>query len=480
MSKNSKIKGTVLVIDDEPDLLESYARILEAERYKCITTSDPFEASSLALSTRPDAVITDFKMPGKSGVDILRDVCADIPYVPVIIISAYATVEGVVEAVKLGAFDYLPKPFTSDQLIITVRRAVDQCRLYLENLTLKNKLHEDFFNHYLVGKHPRILKIIEMIEKVSAAKTNILLHGEQGVGKEQAARAIHKNSERANGPFVSIDSATLTRENLEAAPVVKGASGSADKPFISVFEAAEGGVLYLENIENLDIGVQAKLLKALQDKEMARQGGWKAVPIDIRMIASSARDLRDALNEGRFLEDLYYQLNIVKIEIPPLRHRKEDIGILSDHFLKEYARKENTRPKTLSSESLSKLMEYNWPGNISELRYVIETEASLSDSDTLALKNIPENAEPPGPLSGLTFKEAKRVWMRQFERQFLEDLLLMNKGNISQASEEAGIARMSLYRMLKRNDLTKLALRERSVEKGRLSDKGPETSGRSR
>ncbi|HEB71723.1 MAG TPA: sigma-54-dependent Fis family transcriptional regulator [Nitrospirae bacterium] len=477
MSENKKIKGTVLVIDDEPDLLESYARILEAGRYKCITTSDPFEASSLALSARPNAVITDFKMPGKSGVDILRDVRRQIPYVPVIIISAYATVEGVVEAVKLGAFDYLPKPFTSDQLIITVRRAVDQCRLYLENIALKDKLQEDFFNHHLVGKHPRILKIIKMIEKVSAAKTNILLYGEQGVGKEQVARAIHKNSERANGPFVPVDSATLTRENLEAAPV-KGANRSSDSQNKSVFEAAEGGVLYLEKIEDLDIGIQAKLLKALQDKETVRRGGWEAVRIDVRMIASSTRDLREALNDGQLREDLYYHLNILKIEIPPLRHRKEDIGILCDHFLKEYARREDTRPKTLSFESLSKLMEYNWPGNISELRDVIETEASLSNSDTLALKDIPENAQPPGPLSGLTFKEAKRVWMRQFERQFLEDLLLMNKGNISQASEEAGIARMSLYRMLKRNDLTKLALHERSVEKGRLSDEGPETGGR--
>lgn len=470
MSENEEIKGTVLVVDDEPDLLESYARILEAEQYKCVTTTDPFEVAGLALSIRPNALLTDYKMPGKSGVDILKEARNEMPHVPVIMISAYATVEGVVEAVKLGAFDYLPKPFSSDQLIITVRRAVDQCRLYLENIALKNKLHEDFFNHHLVGKHPRMLKIIEMIKKVSAAKTNILLCGEQGAGKEQVARAIHANSERSDRPFLPIDSASLTRENLEAAPA-KGANGQADTLGKCVFEAVDGGVLYLEKIEELDIGVQAKLLKALQDKETIRLGGWETATIDVRMIASSSCDLREMVKAGRFREDLYYHLNIMKIDIPPLRHRKEDIGILCDHFLKEYARKQDVRPKTLSLESLSKLMEYNWPGNVRELRAVMETAASLSDGDTLELKDIPENAQPPGPLSGLTFKEAKRVWMRQFEKQFLEDLLLMNKGNISQASEEAGIARMSLYRMLKRNDLTQLALHERSAEKGRLSDK---------
>ncbi len=479
MSENKEIKGKILIVDDEPDLLESCARILEGAQYECVTTSDPYEAVSLALSVRPNAVLTDYKMPGKSGMEILKGIHMALPYVPVVMISAYATVDGVVDAVKLGAFDYLPKPFSTDELVVTIRRAVDQCNLHLENVALKDRLREDFFNKYLVGKHPRMLKIIEMIEKVSATDTNILLHGESGVGKEQVAKGIHAQSKRAAKPFLLVGCATLTREALEAAPE-KSENMPDKRSHKSVFEAAEGGTLYLERIEDLDMVLQARLLKALQDKKTPRMGEWEMIPIDVRVIASSSRDLRKMMTAGKFREDLYYCLNIVKIDILPLRRRKEDIGILCGHFLKEYAREKKEKLKTLSHESLSKLMEYDWPGNVSELRGVIETAASLASGDMLEPHDIPENVLQSASLRGQTFKEAKRIWIRQFERNFLEDLLLVNKGNISQASEDAGIARMSLYRMLKRNNLTQLAIHERSMEKGRLAGKGAARGGRSK
>ncbi len=472
MHENRKTKGIVLLIDDEEDLLESCARILEDEGYECVTTTDSRNALELARRVRPWVVVTDYKMPGKNGVEILNEINGEFPDAPVVMISAYATTEGVVHAVKMGAFDYLTKPFSSDQLVVTIRRAFTQYRLKIENAALKIKLRNDFFNHYFVGKHPKFLGIVDLIKKVADTESNILIHGETGTGKELAARAIHIHSARSEHPFLVVDSKTLTKEMLEASP--RGdTDDSSSHAHKSVLEATHGGTLYLEKVEELDMGLQGRLLKILQDKKTQRRGEWDWVPIDVRIIASTTSDLHVATARQEFRENLYYFLNVVNIRIPSLRERKEDIGILCDIFLKRVAEKQNTPPKSIHHDTLAKLMEYEWPGNVRELRSVIEMTASVTMGQTLMVKDIPEHVRQASLISGLAFKEVKEKWLKRFEKQYLENLLLATNGNISKASEEAGIARMSLYRMIKRNDLTRLATHERSTRGDHPSDKGP-------
>lgn len=457
MREPTAVKPVALMIDDEPDLLESCARILEDEALEVVTTTDSAGALELARRVRPNVVVTDFKMPGKSGMDILREIRAEFPHTPVVMISAYATIPGVVDAVKLGAFNYLTKPFSSDQLIVVVRQALESNRLLTEIAELKGRLRDSFFESAFVGKHPRFLKVVEMIKKVAATNSSVLIHGETGAGKEMVGRAIHLHGPRADKPFIVVDCATLNQESLEAS----GAPGNGDGAPLSVFEAADGGTLYLEKAESLDLGMQARLLRIMQEKQIQLHGKWEWKPVDVRMIASATSDLHEAMVGKKFRENLYYCLSVVNIHIPLLRERKEDIGILCDHFLKSLAAREGSAPKTLSHETLTRLMEYDWPGNVRELKNVIETAAALCDGPALALGDLPEHIRETRALRGLSYREAKRRWLEQLERRYLENLLTTNKGNISRASEEAGIARMSLYRMLKRNNLSQLADMER-------------------
>lgn len=458
-----KNKEVILLVDDEPDLLENCTRILEEENYSCVTTTDSANVLELVRRHNPGTVVTDYRMPGKDGMEVLREIQADFPKIPVIMISAFATINGVVEAVKMGAFDYLTKPFSSDQLIITIRRALEQYRLQRENSSLKERLREDFFNHYFVGKHPEFLKAVQLIRKIADTAANALIRGESGTGKELAARAIHLHSKRAEGPFLVVDCTTLTNEMIEAAPV--NSSGEDNRAKKSIFEAADGGTLFLEHVEELSPAFQAKLIRILQDKKVTRSGGWDSVPVNARLIASTTADLYSEVTKKNFRQNLYYCLNVVNINLPPLRERKEDIGILCDHFFKQIADRDGIQVPSLHPDTLAKLMEYDWPGNVRQLQNVMERVVSLSENMSMMVKNLPDDIKYYNGNRGLSFKEAKEKWLRQFEKLYLENLLFTNKGNISRASEMAGIARMSLYRMLKRTGLHDLVIHERSVEK---------------
>lgn len=449
-------REVVLLVDDEPDLLESCARILEGDGYKCVTTTDGTAVCELARAHNASVVVTDFRMPGRNGMEVLQDVHEAFPDTPVIMVSAYATIDGVVQAVKLGAFDYLVKPFTADQLSITVRRAIERFRLRAENATLKKKLKDDYFNHFFVGKHPKFLKCVEIIQKVADSESNVLIYGETGSGKEMAARAIHIHSKRSGGPFITVNCSTLTQETLEASSAVDPAKG--------VFEAAAGGTLYLEQVEELDQPTQARLLRILQERRTPRRGEWDWIPIDVRLVASTSSDLHAMSLHKEFRENLYYCLNVVNIAMPPLRERKEDIGILCDLFLRRIAERKGLPKISLGPDALERLVEYYWPGNVRELMNVMETAVPFSDAKVVTLRDLPDEIRNHNSLQGLSFKEAKKRWMDQFEKLYLENLLIDNNGNISKASEEAGIARMSLYRMLERTGLKEFAPNAKSAE----------------
>lgn len=454
---------TVLLVDDEPDLLESCRRILESE-FNCVTTTNPNEVMALVREHNPSVVVTDYLMPGKNGVELLNEVGAEFPDIPVVMISAYATVEGVVDAVKKGAFDYLTKPFSADQLIITVRRSVERVRLARENAGLKEKIRDDFFNRDFVGKHPKFLKVVETIKKIADTESNVLIEGETGTGKELAARAIHLKSKRGEGPFIAIDCETLTERMLGAGAEATGRN---------ILEGVNGGTIYLKQIENLDMGSQARLLGVLQEGKMRLGDELKWASFNARVITSTSSDLKSAVDEKKLRENLYYCINVINIAIPPLRERLEDIGILTDNFIKIRAEAENGRGMTLSSGALSRLMEYNWPGNVRELKNVIDSAISLAEGDTLLIKHLPEKVINANRTFSLSFKEAKQKWMKGFEKTYLENLLLKNNGNITRASEDSGLTRMSLYRMLKR---TGLANRQ-SLFKRQLSGKGDRKTG---
>lgn len=453
----------ILLVDDEPDLLESCVRILEDEEYNCVTTTDSTEVIDLVAQHNPSVIVTDFIMPEKNGMDVLNEVRAEYPDIPVVMISAYATINGVVEAVKSGAFDYLTKPFSTDQLVITIRRALEQFHLQKENKGLKKRLRDDFFNHHFVGKHPKFLKTVELIQKAAETESSILIQGETGTGKELAARAIHLLCRRADGPFLVVDCSAISKEMIEAAPANSSGSGEGAKK--SIFEAADGGTLYLENVEQLDPVMQTRLIRILQDRKVPRGDEWEWVPVDVRFIASTTVDLYSAMIQKEFRENLYYSLNVVNIAITPLRERKEDIGILCDHFFRQIAEKDAIEVPTIHTDALAKLMEYSWPGNVRQLVNVVEGAVSLSENKVLMLKNLPDEIRHYNGSHGLSFKDARNKWLQQFEKHYVENLLLTNKGNISRASEMAGVARMSLYRMLKRTGLQELVNHERLVER---------------
>ena len=334
-----------------------------------------------------------------------------------------------------------------------------QYKVMKENCALKKKLQADFFNHYFVGKHPKFLETIERITKVAETESNVLICGEGGTGKELAARAIHLHSNRSEGPFITVDCTTLTREMTEAAPAKKD-----DAPQ-SVFEAANGGTIYLERVEELDSAMQARVIRILQDSKVPRGNEWEWVPIDVRFIASTSIDLFSAMAQGRFRENLYYCLSVVNVSIPPLRERREDIGILCDHFFREIAEKNAKPVPILHKDTLAKLMEYDWPGNVRQLRNVMERIVSLSENRELSINDLPDEIRYRSSSDNLSYKEARQTWLQKFERHYLQTLLHNAKGNISRASEVAGIARMSLYRMLKRTGLQQLVTHERTADR---------------
>ncbi|MBI3600311.1 MAG: sigma-54-dependent Fis family transcriptional regulator [Nitrospinae bacterium] len=452
----------ILVVDDEQDMLENCSRILNNLGYTCITASNGDEAMGIIKEKLPDLIITDLKMPGKNGLELLKEIKKEDSDGLVIIFTAFATIESAVDAVKSGAFDYLPKPFTADQLKITVERALNQKRLAEENRNLKEQLHEHFKYDNIIGQSQKIKDVLNMVSRVARTDSNILLLGESGTGKELIARCIHANSNRAEKPFITVDCASLP-ENLLESELFGHEKGSFTGAHISrqgMFETANGGTLFLDEIGELTPNLQAKLLRILQERQLRRVGGRSFIDIDIRVISATNKDLGHAIQDKEFREDLFFRLNVISISLPPLRERLDDIPLLCNSFLKKFS----DVNKGISDEAVDMLKNYNWPGNVRELQNVIERAVSLSDGGIISVKDLPDNikgqGQPPqspfvkGELKGVVnFKDAKKEWLSSFEKDYLIELLKRNNNNITKAAEEAGIPRMTIYRMMKKYNL---------------------------
>lgn len=451
----------ILIIDDEEDMLENCSRILRKFGYMCIALKDSGDIREAIENEHPDVILTDLKMPKKDGIGVLRIAKEVDSEMIVILVTAYATIESAVEAIKEGAFDYIQKPFSAEQLRITIERSLNQRRLAKENKVLRSQLEDKYRFDNIIGASPVIRQVFETIKKVSRTDANILIRGESGTGKELIARCIHANSRRCDKPFIPMDCASLPETLLESELFghEKGSFTGAYTTRPGLFEYANTGTLFFDEAGELSPNLQAKLLRVLQERQFRRVGGHKIIDVDIRVISSTNRDLEQEIIEKRFREDLYYRLNVITISLPPLRERQGDIPLIATYYLRKYS-KSNEKPVTKISPEAMKLLEsYPWPGNVRELQNVIERAVSLVDDEVIGISDLPEAIQKYSRNASLisqelSFKKAKRDWVGSFEKQYLVDLLKRNNGNVSNAAREARIDRKTIHRLLKKYNIS--------------------------
>ncbi|GFN22845.1 sigma-54-dependent transcriptional regulator [Thermanaeromonas sp. C210] len=454
-------KRRILVIDDEIDMLETCQRLLERMGYECTTLRDSTRSAEAIAEVQPDIVLTDLVMPQLDGLEVLRITQDILPDALVIIITGYATVESAVKAMKDGAFDYLPKPFSAEQLEVTLKRAVERLALREENQILRSQLEERYNFANLIGANGGLQQVVEILRKASDCDANVLILGESGTGKELVARSIHANSKRRQGPFIAVNCASLPDELLESELFghEKGAFTGAHASKEGLMELAHKGTLFLDEIGELSWSLQAKLLRALEERAFRRVGGTKEIKVDVRVLAATNRNLEEAVERREFREDLYYRLNVITITLPPLRERRQDIRLLANHFLQHFSRQMGKPVKGISPKALELLQQYSWPGNVRELRNAIERAVALCDSKVIMPEDLPEKLQKKedvfytSPRVDLPFHKAKAQWIETFEVRYLLELLKKNGGNISQAAREAGVNRKTIHRLLKKHKI---------------------------
>jgi DNA-binding NtrC family response regulator len=455
----------VLVVDDEPDMVENCARILKRAGLQCLTATDPRRALALVETERPDLLLTDVKMPGMDGMELLRRAREVDPALPVVLITAFATIESAVAAIKDGAFDYLPKNFSVEQLRVAVERGLRQRALEVENRNLRDQLQGTLGFENILGRSPAMAKVFELVRKAARSEANILVLGESGTGKELIARAIHANSPRAAQPFVPVDCASLPEQLLESELFghEKGAFTGAVKGKRGLMEVADRGTLFLDEIAEMPVALQVKLLRALQERQLRRVGGTATIDVDARVVSATNRDLRAAVAKGQFREELYYRVNVIEIPLPPLRDRAGDVRLLAHAFLKRYG---GERVRAFEEAALETLEAWAWPGNVRELQNVVERACALADGDRVGRQDLPDYlvqgrglraagaapaagaALPAGATADLPLKDAKEKWMQVLEAAYLRDLLERHGGNISAAAKAAGIDRKTFHRLI--------------------------------
>jgi len=456
----------ILVVDDEMIVCESCKRILEEEGYEAETALSGKEAFEKMKANPFDIVITDLKMPGIDGMEVLRTFRREYPDSIIIMITGFSTVETAVEAMKLGAFDYIPKPFTPDEVAIVVKKAIEKKNLMLENIYLRQELQEKYGFHNIVGKSKKMQEIYRIIAKVAVTDSTVLIYGQSGTGKELIARAIHFNSPRRVKQFVPVDCAVLSENLLESELFghVRGSFTGAITTKPGLFEVADGGTVFLDEVGNISLSIQAKLLRVLQEREFTPVGGTKAKKVDIRLIAATNKDLEKMIKEEVFREDLYYRLNIVPISLPTLKDRQEDIPLLAVHFLKKYAEEMGKTIKGFTPEAMEKMMRYPWPGNIRELENVIERTVVMIDDEMVRVEHLilpgqqeKEISENQIPVTSEELKEIKKQMrekaVEEIERAFVLNALERHQWNVTRAAEEVGMLRPNFQALMRKYNL---------------------------
>jgi two-component system, NtrC family, response regulator len=381
------MSSRIFIVDDEPNVCRVLAALFQREGWDVLAFNRPDEALNALAENDVNVLITDLKMPGMTGMEFLQALRGRGCSVPVVMITGHGTIQSAVEAIKLGAFDYICKPFDMEAVKIAVERAASQSRLQEENAYLRQELAARYQFGNLIGSSPRVQEVYRLIEKAAGSRANVLVLGESGTGKELVARALHFNSPRSQKRFVAVSCAALPQDLLESELFghEKGSFTGAAWQRAGRFELADGGTLFLDEIGDITAQTQTKLLRVLQEKEFERVGGSKPIKVDIRLVAATNRDLPAAIAKGEFREDLYYRLRVVEITLPPLRERREDIPLLVRHFIQKYAALDGKRVENVSEEALAAMLSYNWPGNIRELENAVEHALVMADDDTLLL-----------------------------------------------------------------------------------------------
>jgi len=456
----------ILVVDDEMIVCESCKRILEEEGYEVGFALNGKEAFEKMKEDPFNIVITDLKMPEIDGMEVLRTLQKEYPDTVVIMITGFSTVETAVEAMKLGAFDYIPKPFTPDEVSIVVKKAIEQKRLLLENIYLRQELQEKYGFHNIVGKSKKMQEIFRIIAKVAPTDSTVLIYGQSGTGKELIARAVHFNSPRRDKQFVPVDCAVLSENLLESELFghVKGSFTGAISTKPGLFEVADGGTIFLDEVGNISLSIQAKLLRVLQEREFTPVGGTKAKKVDIRLVAATNKDLEKMIKEETFREDLYYRLNFVPIYLPPLKERQEDIPLLAIHFLKKYSEEMGKMIKGFTPEAMEELMRYPWPGNVRELENVVGRTVVMIDEEMVRPEHLilPGKKEKEGlgdhvPITSEELKEIKKQVrekaVEDIERTFVLNALERHNWNITRAAEEVGMLRQNFQALMRKYNI---------------------------
>ncbi len=440
----------ILVIDDDIEMCGLLSEVLGGEGFEVTTMSDSLEASKLLKKEEFDLIVTDLKMRGLKGLDLLEEANQVAPLTPVIIITAFGTIESAIKAMKMGAYDYITKPFQMDELVLVVKKALETRLLKKEVSRLRREVESRYDFHQLIGKSPLMQKIYNLIERISDSSINVLITGESGTGKELVAKAIHYNGVRKKGSFVTINCAAIPETLLESElfGYKKGAftDAKSDKKGL-IFEAHEG-TLFLDEITEMPLSLQAKLLRMIEEREVRPLGDTHSYPVDIRIISTSNRDILSLVQQGRFREDLYYRLKVIDIEMPPLRDRKEDIPLLIKHFIYQFNREMKKNVTGVSEEALRILLNYSWPGNVRELENVIQRAITLSQHEEI----LPQDLPPPllQKEEEMLFEKAieKRLTLDQLEKEYIKRVLIETGGNKSKAAEILGLDRKTLYRKL--------------------------------
>ncbi|MDD2851385.1 MAG: sigma-54 dependent transcriptional regulator [Desulfuromonadaceae bacterium] len=460
-------KIAILVVDDEEVIRLGIQRVLEGDRFEVETCSSGHKAIERLQEKEYGLIITDLKMPGMDGLEVLKAVKALQPYIPVILITGYASVDTAVEAMKNGAAEYISKPFTPDNLLEKVDYALSQCAARLDKNDIVNDDDLPHGFHQFIGESKEMQKVYQRIMRVAATSSTVLISGESGTGKELTARAIHENSPRKDKPFVAVDCSSLAETLLESELFghVKGSFTGALQAKTGLFKVADGGVLFLDEVSNISISTQAKLLRVLQERKITPIGGTQPEPIDIHLVAASNKNLKIMANEGTFREDLFFRLNIIPIELPPLRERKQDIPVLIRHFLKKYTEEIGKKIRGVAPDVQSFLENYSYPGNVRELENMIERAVVLAEGDIIRNEDLElwddkkDTSSSSSlidriPMNSEELKEMKRHIrdhaIESLESLFVRNALERNNWNVTKAAEETGILRPNFQSMMKK------------------------------
>jgi len=452
---------TILVVDDEKNYLLVLSAVLEEEGYEVLTTVSGLEALEIQKSSDLDLVLTDMKMPGMDGIELLEQIKANDPELPVIMMTAHGTVDKAVEAMQKGAYSYILKPFDNERLTLYVKKAISIYQVVKENRRLRSAVESQYRFGNIIGKSKTLRDVFETIQKVAPSNATVLIEGESGTGKELVAKSIHFNSPRRESPFVAVNCSALAESLLESELFghEKGAFTGAVSSKKGRFELAHGGTLFLDEIGELSPNLQVKLLRVLQEKTFERVGGIRSVAVDIRVITATNRNLKDEMRAGRFREDLFYRLNVVHIVIPPLRLRWEDIQLLVDHFIKKYeSSNQSTVPvKGLSQEVIRLFYEYSWPGNIRELENVIERAIILCEDGLVTIKDLPNwfkaNVYNARLIDSIPTGAKLYETLELIEKEMIERALKMAKNVQAHAAEILGIGKSGLNQKIRKYNL---------------------------